>query len=182
MNTFYLVRHAEAIWSEDENRPLSCQGHKDSERVADILVKQPIALIYSSPYQRARETIAPLAKRLNLEIQIEPNLRERCLSSENVEDFFPAVEQTWVDPTFAHPGGESNAAVQKRGIAVLARLHEETSSKQIVLSTHGNFLAVLLQYFVPSIDFNFWKSLTFPDIYQLSFLPNGETIILRLWG
>lgn len=181
VNTFYLVRHAEAIWSEDENRSLSGQGHKDAERVADILVKQPIALIYSSPYQRARETIAPLAKRLNLEIQIEPNLRERCLSSENVEDFFPAVEQTWVDPTFAHPGGESNAAVQKRGRAVLARLHEETSSKHIVLSTHGNFLAVLLHHFDPSVDFNFWKSLTFPDIYRLEISPPEPVVITRMW-
>lgn len=181
MNTFYLVRHAESIWREDENRSLSSQGSQDAERVADILVEQPIALIYSSPYHRARETIAPLAKQLNLEIQIEPNLRERRLSSENVEDFYLAVEKTWVDPTFAHPGGESNSAVQKRGIAVISRWLDEMSSKHIVLSSHGNFLALLLQHFDPSVDFNFWKSMTFPDIYRLEFSSPEPAVITRLW-
>ncbi|UCD41285.1 MAG: histidine phosphatase family protein [Chloroflexota bacterium] len=181
MNNFYLIRHAEAIWSEDENRPLSGRGRRDAERVADNLIGFPIDLIISSPYRRAKETIVPLAKRLNLIIQIEPNLRERCLSSEAIEDFYSAVEQAWADPTFAHPGGESNLKVQKRGLIVISRLQEEISTKHIVLSTHGNLLAVLLQHFDPSIDINFWRSLTFPDIYQLGISSNGEIRILRLW-
>ncbi len=181
MNNFYLVRHAESIWNEDENRPLSGRGRRDAELVADILIGFPIDLILSSPYRRAKETIAPLAKRLNLIIQIEPNLRERCLSSEAIEDFYSAVEQAWADPTFAHPGGESNLAVQKRGLMIISWLQEEISTEHIVLSTHGNLLAVLLQHFDPSIDFSFWKSMTFPDIYQLNISPIGGISILRLW-
>jgi 2,3-bisphosphoglycerate-dependent phosphoglycerate mutase len=180
MNTFYLVRHAEAKWSEDENRPLSRNGLQAANRVADILVEYPIDLIYSSPYLRARQTIAPLSERLNLAIHIEPELRERRLSAEVVEDFDLAVEQTWIDPTFAHPGGESNLAVQKRGLEFLSRLQAEKGAKHIVISTHGNLLAVMLQHFEPSFGYEFWNSLTFPDIYRLKISTSGEVAILRL--
>ena len=182
VHNFYLVRHAHADWSPDENRPLSEKGFLDAERVADVLIEFPINKIYSSPYLRAQQTIHPLSARLNIPVQIEPDLRERCLSAEAIDDFFSAVKRTWADPTFAHPGGESNSAVKKRGVAVLSRLQEQQSSKHIVLSTHGNISAMLLQHFDPSIDYNFWNSMTFPDIYKLSITMQGEAIIDRLWG
>ena len=182
MHNFYLVRHAHADWRPDENRPLSEQGLLDAERVADVLIEFPINKIYSSPYLRAQQTIYPLSARLNITVQIEPDLRERRLSDEAVDDFLNAVECTWADPTFAHPGGESISDVKKRGVAVLSRSQEQQRSNHIVLSTHGNMLAVLLQYFDPSIDYNFWKSMTFPDIYKLSITTQDEAIIARLWG
>ena len=45
MKSFYLVRHAEAVWSKDENRPLSNQGRHASEQVADMLFEYPIDII-----------------------------------------------------------------------------------------------------------------------------------------
>ena len=44
-------------------------------------------------------------------------------------------------------------------------LLERHPTEHIVLSTHGNLLALILQTFDPSVDFVFWKSLTMPDIY-----------------
>ena len=79
-----------------------------------------------------------------------------------------AVERIWADPTSPHPGGESNSAVKNRGVAVLSQLQEQESSKHILLSTHGNKFAELFQHFDPSINYNFWKFTTFPDIYKLS--------------
>lgn len=181
MHNYYLLRHAHANWSPDEKRPLSKQGLLDAERVADVLIEFPIKKIYSSPYLRAQQTINPLSARLNITVQIEPDLRERCPSDVAIDDFLNAVELTWADPTFIHPGGESNSDVKRRGVAVLSRLQEEGSTKHIVLSTHGNMLAVLLQHFDPSIDYNFWKSMTFPDIYKLSITPPGKAVIDRLW-
>ena len=136
MHTFYLVRHAHADWRPDEKRPLSEQGLLDAERVADVLIEFPIKKIYSSPYLRAQQTIYPLSARLNITVQIEPDLRERCLSDEAVDDFLSAVKRTWADPTFAHSGGESNSDIKKRGMAVVSRLLEQESSKHILLSTH----------------------------------------------
>jgi len=182
MSTFFLVRHAHADWTPDENRPLSVRGHADADRVADILEQYPIRAVYSSPSRRAIETIAPLARRLGLPVQIEPDLRERQLGDIAAEDFLQAVEATWRDPALAHQGGETNPAAQKRGLDVVRRLQQEHRTESIVLSTHGNLLALILQGFDPRIDFAFWQSLTMPDIYALSFDHTGETVTGRRWG
>jgi 2,3-bisphosphoglycerate-dependent phosphoglycerate mutase len=181
MNTFYFIRHAHANWSTDENRPLSKKGKQDAELVANILHRYPIAHIFSSPYRRARQTISPFAKRKKIDIHIEPELRERKLSEEPVGDFLSAVEKTWLNPDWPHPGGESNSQAQMRGLRVVCELNKQFSEEHIALSTHGNLLAVTLQRFKPSIDFSFWQSLTFPDIYKLAFTADSHAKIDRIW-
>jgi 2,3-bisphosphoglycerate-dependent phosphoglycerate mutase len=182
MNTFYLVRHAHADWTPDENRPLSARGREDAERVADILASYPIRAIYASPYRRACQTIEPLASRLGLPVRLEPDLRERELGDIATEDFFRAVERTWRDPSFAYPGGETNTAAQQRGVAVVQGLQAQHTAEHIVLATHGNLMALLLQGFHPSLDFAFWKSLTMPDVYLLRFDRDGSVAMERSWG
>ena len=182
VNTFYLVRHAHADWTPDENRPLSTRGREDAGRVADILEPYPIGAIYASPYRRARQTIGPLASRLGLPVCLEPDLRERELGDIATEDFFRAVERTWRDPAFAYPAGETNTAAQRRGVAVVQGLQAQYVTEHIVLATHGNLMALLLQGFHPSLDFAFWKSLTMPDIYLLRFDRDGSVAMERLWG
>jgi len=182
MTTFYLVRHAHADWTPDENRPLSAQGSRDAIRVAYTLSDFHVDTIYSSPATRAHQTIAPFAKRIGLQILTEPDLRERKLGKESFEDIFGAVEATWRNPSLAHPGGESSVEAQSRGLAVLKRLQVEGPNEAIVLSTHGNLMALILQAFDPTIDFLFWKSLTMPDVYNLMITSSGKVSIQRLWS
>ena len=181
MSKFYLVRHAHAEWELDENRPLSAQGSAAANRVADMLCRYRISAIYSSPAARVWQTVTPLSQRLNLSIHMEADLQERRLGDGVFEDFLKAVEVTWQNPAFAHPGGESSAMAQKRGMAVVQRLFEKHSGQQIVLSTHGNLMALVLQSFDPSVDFIFWKSLTMPDVYQLNISKSGKGLMQRLW-
>ena len=181
MTVFYLIRHAHADWTPDEQRPLSSRGQEDARRVADALCDLPIVRIHSSPFQRARQTVSPLAAGLGLPIHDEPDLRERKLGDGlGVDDFFAAVERTWRDPFYAHPGGEANAVAQRRGVAVVRRLWEQYPEEHLVLSTHGNLMALVLQHYDPCIDYAFWKALTMPDVYQLR-LGEGEASIARLW-
>lgn len=181
MSTFYLVRHAHADWTPNENRSLSARGRFDANRVADTLQHYPISAIYSSPFRRARETITPLARRLGLTVHIEPELRERELGNSPTEDFLEAVEATWRNSSFAHPGGESNAAAQQRGLTVIQRLQSQHGIEHIVLSTHGNLITLILQSIDPSIGFSFWKSLTIPDIYIFRQNQIEKFILGRLW-
>jgi len=181
MSTLYWVRHAHTEWTPDENRPLSAKGSEDTNRVANTLSEYPISAIYSSPALRAYQTIAPLAGRLGLSIHIEPALQERRLGKGVFEDFFKAVEVTWRNPLFAYPGGESNLTAQKRGSVVVQRLLEKHPAQHIVLSTHGNLMALVLQIFDPSVDFMFWKSLTMPDVYKLNLSQSGKRLMQRVW-
>jgi 2,3-bisphosphoglycerate-dependent phosphoglycerate mutase len=181
MTVFYLIRHAHADWTPDEQRPLSSRGQADAQRVAELLCSSPITRIYSSPFRRARQTVGPLAGELGLPIHIEPDLRERRLAAAPiVTDFFTAVQQTWQDPSYAHPGGESNSAAQQRGVAVVERLREQYAGEHLVLSTHGNLMALVLQHYDPLIDYSFWRALTMPDVYELR-IEDAESSIIRLW-
>jgi 2,3-bisphosphoglycerate-dependent phosphoglycerate mutase len=180
-NTFYLVRHAHAGWTPDENRPLSARGRADAERVADVLGGFPITAIYSSPARRAWETVAPLAARLGLPVQVVPDLRERKLCDGTVDGFFAAVRATWADLSFAHPGGESNAAAQRRGVVAVQRLIERHPTDHVVLGTHGNLLALVLQHVDAGVDFAFWRSLAMPDVYALQMSVDGDAFVRRVW-
>jgi 2,3-bisphosphoglycerate-dependent phosphoglycerate mutase len=181
MTHFYLIRHAHAHWMPDEGRPLSAKGQENALRVAELLGKSPITSIYSSPFQRARQTVSPLADRLGLPIHIEPGLRERELGdAPGYTDFHAAVERVWQDPSYAHPGGESNAVAQRRGVTVVERLRAQYPGGHVVLSTHGNLMALVLQHYDAQIDYNFWKALTEPDVYALQ-LEGDEVSINWLW-
>ena len=178
---FYLIRHAHAEWTPDEQRPLSTQGMVDAIGVADTLDAAPISHIYSSPYRRAIQTIKPLADRLRIAIEVMDDLRERALGRpKTAASFVAAVEQTWRDPSFAHPGGEANQIAQERAVTVVKRLSEAHQGGQVVLSTHGNLLALLVNQFDARCGFDFWKALTMPDIYALH-LELGAVALYRLW-
>jgi 2,3-bisphosphoglycerate-dependent phosphoglycerate mutase len=181
MAVLYLVRHAHADWTPDENRPLSQQGSADSLRVADILQAHPIAAVYSSTAHRALQTVAPLAARCGLTVQTIADLRERELAAAPVADFLAAVRMTWQNPGFAFPGGESNVAAQQRGVEVIRTLAWRYPAGQLVVSTHGNLLALIVQHFQPSVGFSFWESLTMPDIYGLDIRKNAPASLQHLW-
>lgn len=182
MNDFYLIRHALTDWMQNEHRPLSKKGMENAMRIAEVLESLPITAIFSSAYQRAQETVATLSARLSLSVVIEPDLWERTLGDTlGVNDFFTAVRNTWQNPAFCFPGGETNAAAQQRGVAFVQRLWEQHTEGHLVLSTHGNLIALILQHFDPSINFTFWIAMTMPDIYMLDLSQIDTPAIIRLW-
>lgn len=132
-----------------------------------------VKAIYSSPAARARDTVAPIARTRNLPIRIVSDLRERELSGEAVDDWLSAVRATWQNPDFAWPGGESNRAAQQRGVAALEQILSANAGQTVVIGTHGNLLALILQYYDPSVGFEFWQALTMPDAFRLQIGPHG---------
>lgn len=181
-SVFYLIRHAHAKWTPDEERPLSAQGIKDAVGVADALCAMPISRIVSSPYRRALQTVQPLADRLDLAIEIEPDLRERSLGQlEPGTGFLSAIEAMWSHPSFAYSGGESNEIAQRRAVAVVRRLLRARAGRHIALSTHGNLLALLVQHFDRRVGFDFWRALSTPDIFALRLDDDGRVSLNRMW-
>lgn len=78
---FYIVRHAKAgsrgHWQGDDRlRPLSKKGKKQAEALIDIFKPLKISAIYSSPFLRCVQTVEPLARDRDLEIQETSALEE----------------------------------------------------------------------------------------------------------
>ncbi|WP_335871472.1 histidine phosphatase family protein [Bacillus sp. 2205SS5-2] len=180
--TLYLVRHAHSVYTSDEyERPLSRQGFEDAIKVADLLQNEKIDQITSSPYRRAKQTVEVLAGSLGIEIEVYENLKERRLALQSVDNFESSIEAVWRDEQFAWPGGESNAQAQKRGIAATEMLLQKYRGQSIVVGTHGNLMVLIMNHYDQQYDYNFWKKLAMPDIYQLTFEDHQLTDCRRIW-
>jgi 2,3-bisphosphoglycerate-dependent phosphoglycerate mutase len=69
LTTVILVRHAEKGVDQNGDPDLTEDGQKRARELMRILKDQPIDVIYSSPYKRTRQTVAPLALFKNKEIK-----------------------------------------------------------------------------------------------------------------
>jgi 2,3-bisphosphoglycerate-dependent phosphoglycerate mutase len=164
-----LVRHAHADWTPDESRPLSARGRADASALARRLTAPPIAAICSSPYRRAVETIEPLAWACGLEPLIVDDLRERTLVVPAGASFEDALAAAWGSPDVGVEGSESNRDAAARGRRVVDDVVARHPGGRIVLSTHGNLLALVLNSLDPAFGLEAWRALTFPDSYRLTF-------------
>jgi 2,3-bisphosphoglycerate-dependent phosphoglycerate mutase len=172
-----LVRHAEPVppfapgWeARDDERPLTTAGLDAARELAAELDPYGLTAIYSSPYQRARQTVEPVAARRELPIQELADLRERRLHSGATElpDWRAHLQRGWSDPDYAAPGGESSRAAQRRALAVLdlLRVHHPDGGRLLVAS-HGNLIALILQALEPGVDFDFHLAMPMPALYHL---------------
>lgn len=68
-SVFFLVRHAEKV-DETDGSPLTEQGQRRAETLANLLRDSGVQSIYSSDFVRTRSTGAPLARQLDLDVEI----------------------------------------------------------------------------------------------------------------
>ena len=79
--TIYLVRHAHAgsrsDWrGPDVERPLSLQGKEQARAVTRFMADRPVDRIVSGPAVRCQQTVAHLARKRGLEVEIASVLDE----------------------------------------------------------------------------------------------------------
>jgi 2,3-bisphosphoglycerate-dependent phosphoglycerate mutase len=96
-------------------------------------------------------------------------------------DFELAVQAAWLAPATASSGSESNDAAQTRGLAAIRRIMDEQRGGHTVVATHGNLLALILNGLKPAFGFEFWRSLTFPDVCELRFQRAALVNVRRIW-
>jgi 2,3-bisphosphoglycerate-dependent phosphoglycerate mutase len=169
-----LVRHAEPVpfgsrGVSDDDRPLSDAGRVAADELASELEVYTISAIYSSPYPRALETVAPIARGRGMEIQLLADLRERRLSPQPMDDWHSALERAWTDADFAPPGGETGRDAQRRAVAILDLLRSRhPDGGRLVLGSHGNLISLILQALEPDVDYAFHMAMPTPALYRLT--------------
>jgi 2,3-bisphosphoglycerate-dependent phosphoglycerate mutase len=122
-----------------------------------------------------------LAHSLGLCPEVVPDLRERELPAISLEEFEAVIRESWSSPDRAPRGGESNVRAQIRGLRVLRTVTERHGGSQAVIATHGNLLTLVLNALDRKFAYEFWRRLSFPDIYQLTFADGALHRVERLW-
>lgn len=185
MKHIYWVRHCKAEGQPPE-APLTEAGKKQAEDLVDFFSDKGIERIVSSPFVRARDSVAPLAERLGLKIEVDDRLTERSLGDIGFDwdvDYDKALAQfarTFDDRDLRYPGGESSDEATDRAVAALRDLVAGDVSRTVVAS-HGNLTTLTLGYFDDLYDnVNTWHKLSNPDVYWLGFVPYG-TCVFRQW-
>jgi broad specificity phosphatase PhoE len=150
MSRFILVRHGQTAWNKEQrfrglkDVPLSEQGLKEAEMVADALAREKVDRIYASPLSRAVQTLTPLAARLHLSVLpldnvIDMNFGEwEGLAVEEAKQKYPDLFKLWTDSPeqITFPGGESLAQVQARAMRGVSRLALEFPDCLIAVCSH----------------------------------------------
>lgn len=163
---------------------LNERGLKQAEELAERLACIPIRRIYSSPLERALETAAPLARRLELELHVLEDVNEIEFSdwtgrSFDEMDGHPKWRQfnTFRSGTRI-PNGELIIEVQKRMVAALEKLRSDFPEDVIAIFSHGDPIKTALCHYagIP-LDFVLRLEIALASVSALSIHDWGPRIL-----
>jgi broad specificity phosphatase PhoE len=156
----YLIRHGQSGNNEARtvggpsvfDPPLTPVGEEQARRVGERLARERVHAVYASPLQRAYNTGAEIAKRLNLEVQVLDDLQEinepMRGTEQNPEDILPAglthddVKRRFEeDPTWDNlPGSEKSAAFRQRIVRAIDTIIADNPGKKVAVACHGGVI------------------------------------------
>lgn len=182
-----MVRHAESpfIHGKERTRGLSDKGVGHAQELAKIFASITVDLVISSPYTRAVDTVLPIADSKGLQVVLYEELKERPIEGLDYRSGWEVLERaiqvSFEDLDYALEGGESTRQAQQRAIPVIEQILNEYKEKSVVLGTHGNIMAAIMNYYDPQYGHEFWSGTSKPDIYLLEFEGNRLVQVNRLW-
>lgn len=159
MAVFLLIRHGHnhmvgrALAGRKPDIHLDSRGREQAEDLAERLARIPIRKIFSSPLERSLETAAPLARRLDLDVNVLEDVNEIEYSdwegcSFDELDGHPKWRQfnTFRSGTRI-PNGELFIEVQKRMVAAIERLRGEFPEDVVAIFSHGDPIKTALCHY-----------------------------------
>ena len=152
----YLVRHAQSIDNKDtrvslDDSPLSEEGKQQTRRLCDFFVDMDLAAIYTSPFQRTRETAKAIALLKGVKIIESKAIIEKkdasSFAGKRKEDLpWDIIKKNRKNPDWRYEDGESFNDVKARVVAILAELEKYESDVNILMVSHHSFIKHLVGY------------------------------------
>lgn len=155
-----IVRHGETAWNAagrvqgQLDVPLSEIGHAQARRVAAALPEGRFCALYASDLQRVRQTAQPAAAKLRLDMQLEPQLRERhygvfqALTYTEARAALPAQYARFKakDPDFGFGSGETLRDFFSRTTQCLEAIARRHAGEEVLVFTHGGVLEMAYRH------------------------------------
>jgi len=161
----YIIRHCKAEGQYPE-ATLTAEGHEQSKRLADFLSDLKIDRIISSPFLRARQTIAPFAEQVGMDVEIDSRLAERNLDPTFVSDGMKWMKESFTNLELRDAGDESGSEATERIAGVIKDICESDIENTMIV-THGGMITLLLKQYDESVGFDEWLGLSNPDVYVM---------------
>ena len=144
----HLIRHGEVhnpdgvLYGRLPGFRLSDKGNRQAQAAADALADRDIVAVIASPLQRAQETAAPIAARLNLTVDTDPDLIESA-------NFFEGKlvgpgDGAWRDPRFwwqlrnpfTPSWGEPYQQIAARMTTAIDKARARAAGREVVCVSH----------------------------------------------
>ncbi|GIV76353.1 MSMEG_4193 family putative phosphomutase [Litorilinea aerophila] len=156
-----LIRHGENDWVGSNRLAgrtpgvhLNERGRQQVQQLIELLSRQPVSAIYSSPLERCLETAQPVAEALGL-----PVITEEAVQEVDYGDWqggeLKALSQTpeWSlvqhhPSSFRFPGGESLREVQFRAVTAIERMRERHPNQLVAVFSHGDVIRTSLAHYM----------------------------------
>jgi broad specificity phosphatase PhoE len=155
MTRILLVRHGATEWNlikraqGQADIALTDVGKRQAQHLVRVLEDYEFDAVYSSDLSRAVDTARPLAEARDLDVELDPNLREidqgewTGLTTDEIRERWP---DRWGPARHysARPGGESPDEVRERGLDAMRRIVEKHPEGCVVLVSHGGTIRWIL--------------------------------------
>lgn len=171
MTTLYLVRHAQSRPLAHQPEPewrLSEIGAEQARGLVGVLRSLGVQRVYTSPFQRCRDTLAPFAAAQGLAAVVHEGLRERRVSEQRVMDFRAWWARSWADFSYALEGGECSWTCRSRIVAAAEEIARQHPGETIALGSHGNAIGLFLHTMDASFGIAHASALRTPEIVKVT--------------
>ena len=173
-----LIRHASPS-DQAPSAPLSDAGYAEAAALVPVLTDLQAGPLFSSPFRRAQETIAPFAAASGQTVTVLDDLRERLLSPEPLPDWQDHIRRSFDNPAYAVPGGESHDALCFRAQQALTEITTSQDGTPAFV-THGGLTAAILHQADPTFGFEGWRTLRNPDLFSVTVTDGRITAFERI--
>lgn len=151
-----LTRHGQTeenkkhIWQGWFDSTLNQKGEEQAKKLANVLEKENINIIYCSDLQRAKNTIKPFLKDKNIPVHYVKELRERslgileCTTTEQREEY---IKKNKINIRASNlETGETFQEVRERVSKLYKEITDKYENDTILFVTHGGPTAHLMLY------------------------------------
>lgn len=173
----YFVRHGstdsfEKRITQSATDPLNERGLSQARELAKRFSKTPLDLIISSPFTRALQTAQAISDKITIsdlykEVTKPTEVVGRSKEDQDVKDILHKIgEMYFIDPLWHYSDEENFEDLKKRGIEALEFLKSKNAENILVVS-HGNFIALMVGIMFFGNDFTVGISLRFKNFLRL---------------
>ena len=154
--TVFLVRHAvhdrvdQVLCGRMPQVSLGAEGRAQAARVAQRFAREPVAAVYSSPLERARETAEPIAAALGFDVQLAAGLTEIDVGEWTGRSFDELqADERWhlwnrKREAGCPPGGEPMRDVQGRALRQIEDWRVAHPDQTVIAVSHSDVIKAVV--------------------------------------